>query len=160
MKANSTCSDEQFAAFDRALFSTWDCTPPVERDFRGLALRGPARVSFSAAGDRPRLVVAGTFVIDHTLPAAVGQPEQEIVLVAVDRTSPRVYSSTMGSDDPEPPEEGGRTPVSKGLVIQGYFNPELFELLELPGRAAVYDVHAALGPYRSNVLRVVVEKKK
>ena len=93
-----------------------------------------------------------------------GDVIEAIVFVAVDARTHETYSGRMqaarGTPEEKPgPEEFGLTDEDlKDRVYVRYFNPNLAEVLELPGAEGEYLVHATLGPYKSNVVRIRVRR--
>jgi len=164
----SNQTDERFARFEGDLFEEWEGTPEVDPMFRGLKIAGPKNVLISESwpgaedGIFGPLVIAGTYMVGDELPAEIGRPEDEIVLVAIDQQSNEAFSSDMGGEgDPaEPPEGFEQGEPEAGVVTQGYFNPNLFEFLHLPFKETKYVVYATLGPHRSNALEIDVRKAR
>lgn len=150
------CDDESFIGFGGRMFSRWICTPEVDREFRGLKLAGPADFTFSDPGGQ--LTLAGIYVVGSELPLEFGNVVQHLLIVAIDEASKREFESTMVRDAPRFDDDPPEGPPPDGLVIKGYFNPDLLKILELPASDATYVVYAALGPHRSNAIRIQVRK--
>jgi hypothetical protein len=145
--------------------------PRHDFDFRGLLLTAPKEVTFlpgrrdALTGGFARIPGCVTYVLDHGALGLDGQFVHSVVFVAVDAATQEAFSGRM--DPPsaaEPPPtlaDLDLTPDDmKDVVITGYFNPDLVEVLGLPAREATYLVHAALGPYTSGVVRIRVRSEK
>lgn len=148
------------------------CTPEYDEDFRGIRINAPREVYFGPdtrdpfIGGFAKIIVAGVCQLEYQTLGLRGEWNNAIVLVATDTRTRRVYSGTMkpfGSPAPptDPLAKGGLTPEDfAGAVIGSCFNPNLARELGLPEREAEYDVHATLGPYKSNVVHIKLSRKK
>jgi hypothetical protein len=110
------------------------------------------------------VIVCGMCCVSYDTLGLQGDFVESIVLVAVDARTRRTSSGRMqvarGSPARKPgPEAFGLTDEDlKDRVIVKFFNPDLAEVLDLPEAEAEYLVHATLGPYTSNVVRIRVRR--
>lgn len=149
-----------------------DCSPEIAaRDFRGIVINAPKVVTIGERGDLPWsgsvlfVPLCGTYV--HSLGNDIGLRTdfaKSVLGVAVDARTHRTFSGKIMSDEsprrPDPSPEKRLSPKEmEGRTIKGYFNANLGESLRLPDSEAEYIVYATLGPYKSNVLRIRVQKR-
>jgi hypothetical protein len=159
--------DRDFEEVEPGSLTSFRASPDLEsdEDFRGIRIRGPARVSFGPrtrdplSGAFAHIVVCGAYHFDADYLGGRFLPR--LVVVAVDARTHVARAGIMEAvpnqvDVPDPP--GGAPPgFSVGSVVE-YFNPNLATLLDLPEQEARYVVYAALGSFVSNVLVIDVRK--
>jgi hypothetical protein len=148
------------------------CSPVVDDDFRGIAIRGPAEVTYGPRTEDPlfggftKLIVCGLVRLPYPTLGLRGQWNEAVVLVAVDTRAKQVFAGgLMPFGSParrvDPLAKSDLTASDFAGVVSGsYFNPNIARDLNLPAREADYDVYATLGPYRSNVVHVKVRRQK
>jgi hypothetical protein len=86
-----------------------------------------------------------------------------LMLVAVDARSHVSYTgqiARLGTRVPMPDKLKKNSPPMIGYVFGESFNPNLVRSFKLPAVESDYDVHVVLGPFKSNVLRVRLRRKK
>lgn len=166
------------AAFDQVKagsLSPSPCTPEVDEDdfdYRGIAISAPTRVEFvpgqidPMTGAFARLIVCGTYTLDGNYLGLREQFLERLVVVAVDTTHHRAYSSGVLAVQnpvslPDPFDDEVLTEADwAGRVVTGYFNPNLAEVMPLAAEEASYVVYVVLGRYVSNVVRIDVEQHR
>jgi hypothetical protein len=144
-----------FEAIETGLFEPSALSPVVPDDAETLAIAGPRRISLEIDG---RLPICGTY--------RVGAPRfnlsrsflDEIVLVAVDASThePRSGNLRSGDMDSEPGGFDERDPGFAETLIRGWFNVDLFAIVDLPRRPGRYHVFATVGDLKSAVIVVEV----
>ena len=145
--------------FERVRWDSFEesaCSPPLPRDFRGLALAAPARVS---AGPDAVLPVAGAFQVGARFVNRFRSMANEITLIAVNTATHAPASANLLRPDCEALPSGfsPSNPHLDRVVVCGHFNLDLFQWMKaLPRDPARYHVFATVGDVVSNVVTIEV----
>jgi hypothetical protein len=151
-----------------SLTEEYPCTPKLgPRDEDVIRINAPEEVRYSSEGDGPlderhaKFVICGAMKMrtETLYDLGIVGPEHldAIMLVAVDAKTGKTYTGPipqLGMREPMPEELRKKVTRTVGYVIGSCFNPNLVRSFELPAVDADYFVHAVLGPFKSNVLRV------
>jgi len=145
-------------------FATYPCTPVLTREHENvIRINAPEEVIFTPHGDQPlgedtRFIVCGAMQMRTETLGELGVHATELdalMLVAVDARTNKTYTGPIGQlGTPEPMPEELKGPVIPGYLIGESFNPNLVRSFDLPPVETDYYVHAVLGPFKSNVLKV------
>jgi hypothetical protein len=169
MQAKGDCD---FAAITPGTQASTPCSPTIGEDFRGIAIRAPAEVTFGPSTEDPlfggftKLIVSGAIKLPYPALGLRGEYNKFVLLVAVDSRAKEVFAGGLApfgspARDVDLLEGTDLTPADfAGVVTGSFFNPNIARDLNLPEREAEYDVYAVLGPYRSNVVHVKVRKQR
>jgi len=147
-----------FNAVDAGVHTSNECTPDIAEDFIGLRINAPEKVTKSV----DKFMICGThqFAADYVY--GFDDIIWSIVIVVVDAASHEPYSCNLISPG-DSPERGDPIGVQdpdwmKGHTIQGFFNVDLFEIMEnLPDRDGDYIVYAIIEEHASEAVRVSVK---
>ncbi len=167
-------SDAEFAQMNAPTFSRVSCSPVVDDDFdfRGIRLAAPQRVEFDDGTRSPlsgafaHLVVCGGFRFDANYLGLRERFLPRVVVVATDPARRRAFAGTLMGG---PSEHAPQNPLDKldlspddwtGRIITEFFTTNLAEIMNLPETEADYYVHATLGGYVSNVVRIAVRETR
>jgi hypothetical protein len=167
-KINRQCDFSQV----ESTFATYPCTPKFAKDEEDvIRINAPEEVGFSPTDEaslderNTNFIVCGAMKMRaetlHKL-GVQGNQLDALRFVAVDVQSHASYTGpirTLGSPEPMPDDLKRAQPPMLGYTFTESFNPNLVKSFELPAVETEYDVHAVLGPYKSNVLRVKLRKK-
>jgi hypothetical protein len=169
MPQNDTCGFDKIVP---GVNTSNSCTPTVDDQFVGIAINAPSVVTYGRGKrDREtdafaRIIVAGVCLLPTDSLNLGGRWNKHITLVAIDSRTKRVFTGKIGprragyrlrSDDE--PRMGDFTSGSSNSKVGTFFNSNLASDLFLPGEDADYDVHAVLGPFRSNVVHIKVRRR-
>jgi len=176
--AGAPASEIPDSAFDNVepnSYVRYPCTPKIpndDLDWRGILLSAPSQSLFTPGqhdyltGSFGPVQVCGISCFKYDTLGLNGDFLEKIVLVATDTQSHAVFSGRMqvamngpAGGNPGPQTFGLTHDDLKDRVTVEYFNPNLAYVLHLPEAEAEYLVHATLGPYKSNVVRVRVKKR-
>ena len=139
------------------------CTPEIESDFVGIKINTPESVIWTAA-DRDdvteafaRAMVCGIYRLPSIDIVDTDGFNLTASVIATDIQTHQSYAAKMVPDmplleDPEP-----HRPTDEELAGQyetGYFNVNMLDYLELPEKAADYNVFVVFGSSKSNVNRL------
>jgi hypothetical protein len=151
-------------------FASYPCTPVLGPEHVNvIRINAPEEVTFVPHGDEPlgedtRFVICGAIqMLTDTLDqlGIRGDTLDALMLVAVDARNNRTYTGAIarfGTREPMPDDL--RKPRTPGYLIGESFNPNLVLSFDLPPAETDYYVHAALGPFKSNVLKVRLRRRK
>jgi hypothetical protein len=154
------------------LFASYPCTPVLGREHENvIRINAPEEVLFTVVHDRPldermaNFLVCGAMRMRAETLHELGIRDalDALMLVAVDTKSHKSYAGPvpqMGTSMPMPEALRTNSPPMLGYVFGESFNPNLVSSFELPAVETDYDVHVVLGPFKSNVLRVRLRRKK
>jgi hypothetical protein len=165
-KINRQCDFSQV----EETFTTYPCTPVLGRDQENvIQINAPEEVAFIPHGERPlredtHFIVCGAMQMRTETLGELGMHGNQLealMLVAVDAKSNKTYSGSIGQlGTPEPMPESLKKPPVPGYLIGESFNPNLVMSFDLPPVETDYFVHAVLGPFKSNVLKVRLRRAK
>jgi hypothetical protein len=147
------------ARFERVRWDSFEeneCSPALSRDFRGLVLAAPSRVS---AGPDAVFPVAGAFQVGARFFNRFKSMANEITLVAVNAATHAPASANLLRPDCDALPSGfsPSNPRLDRIVVSGHFNLDLFQWMKaLPRDPARYHVFATVGDVVSNVLAIEV----
>ena len=151
-------------------FARYPCTPvlgPLHENV--IRINAPEEVTFVPGGDEPlgedtKFIICGAMQMRTETLGELGIHGTELdalMLVAVDAKTNKTYSGTIGQlGTPDPMPEELKTPPVPGYLIGECFNPNLVRSFDLPAVETDYYVHAVLGPFKSNVLKVRLRRRK
>lgn len=158
-----------FERLETGLMNRNACSPVIDdATFQGIVIHAPATVLYrpgepvegsEAFAD---VRVCGTCCVSYSYLGLDGEVTAEILLVAVEAKTQQTWSGKMvpiRNPEPRPGNLGGEPVETEGMLIESYFNPNLVETLDLPETPAEYIVYAVLGQYKSNTVRIRVEKR-
>lgn len=158
-----------FSKVERTLES-YPCTPVLTREHEDVIwINAPEEVTFTPHGDEPlgedtRFIICGAIQMRTETLADLGihgNTMDVLMLVAVDAKTNRTYRGTighLGTRIPMPKEL--QKPPVPGYLIGHSFNPNLVTSFDMPAVETDYYVHALLGPFKSNVLKVRLRRRK
>jgi hypothetical protein len=165
-KINRDCD---FSQVERT-YASYPCTPVLTPEHENLIrINAPEEVAFVPRGDRPlnektRFVICGALQMRTETLAELGirgDATDAVMLVAVDTKTNQTYSGHIGHlGTPDPMPEDLRTAPVPGYLIGESFNPNLVRSFDLPPVETDYYVHAVLGPFKSNVLKVRLRRAR
>ncbi|HET6149103.1 MAG TPA: hypothetical protein VFH68_16315 [Polyangia bacterium] len=159
-KINRDCD---FSQVERT-YASYPCTPvltPEHENF--IRINAPEEVTFIPRGDRPLnektpFIICGALQMRTETLAELGvrgDATDAVMLVAVDAKTNKTYSGHIGQlGTPDPMPEDLHTAMVPGYLIGESFNPNLVRSFDLPPVETDYYVHAVIGPFKSNVLKV------
>jgi hypothetical protein len=149
------------------------CTPVLGREHENvIRINAPEEVLFTVVDDGPLDERMAYFIVCGALRMRAetlrelgirGFAVDALMLVAVDARSHIGYTgqiARLGTRVPMPEKLKKNSPPMVGYVFGESFNPNLVRSFELPAVETDYDVHVVLGPFKSNVLRVRLRRKK
>lgn len=157
-------------------FSKWNwgdpgahgCHPRLDdAAFRGIALNAPQEVEVDPAGDAALeedgtwIPLCGVWRFEYGTEGIRTDFLPEILFVAADTRTHEVYSGRYHDElDVEPVEMDDDDDAEfRGAVLSETFDVDLVRTLGLPLAPAEYVVHAVLGEYKSNTVRIRVGKR-
>ncbi|UCE58246.1 MAG: hypothetical protein JSU63_12475 [Phycisphaerales bacterium] len=168
--------DEEVMAIDQKLFldvplntdEPNPCSPPEpDPDWLGMVIQAPQQVTFKrgvTVGDNEAF--AAIPICGYMLLEVLSVPEDaEMLLVAVDRRSGKIYRGEVVELDPSPvipppPSPPLSDEELEGLASGGYFNPNLADFVPLPQEPGEYHVHVEFGKAKSNEVTIKVVEEK
>jgi len=148
------------------------CTPELGREHENvIRINAPEEVLFTVVDDGPLdermanfIVCGATMMRAETLhELGISDALGALMLVAVDAKTHKSYTgriARLGTSIPMPDDLEKDLPPMVGYVFGESFNPNLVRSFELLAVETDYDVHVVLGPFKSNVLRVRLRRKK
>jgi len=167
-KINRRCDFSQV----EETYTSYPCTPVLEaEDENVIRINAPEEVLFTVLDDRPLdermayFVVCGAMMMRAEILHELGilYVLDALVLVAFDVRSHQSYTgriARLGMREPIPEDLKTNSPPMVGYLFGESFNTNLVRSFELPAVETDYDVHVVLGPFKSNVLRVRLRRKK
>ena len=151
-------------------FTAYPCTPALGPDHENvIRINAPEEVTFRSHGDDPlgedtHFVICGAMQMRSETLGELGFHGDElegIMLVAVDAKTNKTYTGAIGFLGTRlPMPEELKKPTTPGYLIGESFNPNLVRSFDLPPVETDYFVHAVLGPFKSNVLKVRLRRAK
>lgn len=157
-----------------------DCSPvlkdPYFSEFVGILINCPKEYiwpkndsienyqSFPTGGNNSPLkfTVAGLAKIPDSTLDFDGDVSYEILVIAVDQKTAKVYSSKMiknGRPGTKPTNTLSSNNLTQDFIRKHYFNIDLVGNANLPISEADYTVYATIGDYKSNVITVTTKFK-
>lgn len=157
-----------------------DCSPvlkdPYFSEFIGLLINSPKEYiwpkndsienyqSLPNGGNNSPLkfTISGLAKIPDSTLDFDGDVSYEILVVAVDQKTAKVYSSKMiknGRSGTKPISTLNNNNLAHDFIRKHYFNVDLVSNASLPISEAVYTVYAMIGDYKSNVMTVTTKFK-
>jgi hypothetical protein len=167
-KINRQCDFSQV----EETYTSYPCTPVLEaEDENVIRINAPEEVLFTVIDDGPldermaNFIICGAMMMRGETLHELGIRDalDALLLVAVDVKTHRSYAGPIAQlGMPEPMPEDLKKDLSPmvGYLFGESFNPNLVRSFELPAVETDYDVHVVLGPFKSNVLRVRLRRKK
>jgi hypothetical protein len=166
-KINRQCDFGQVEESDSDL-----CTPVLEAEHENvIRINAPEEVLFTVVDDgtlderMAYFVVCGAMMMRAETLHELGIlfALDALLLVAVDARSHKSYTgriARLGTRMPLPDKLKKNSPPMVGYLFGENFNTNLVRSFDLPAVETDYDVHVVLGPFKSNVLRVRLRRKK
>lgn len=150
-----TLADDLFQQVRPSSLERSDASPvPPEEDFLGILIAAPAVVSPSQ-----RLMVCGTAVLRYgELGRALHASDAFIVATGVHPHNKRV-GAILGRAEASvarPGRSRAKPVTPSAMRVASWFNADLFVSLRVPREPGVWFVHAVIGPYVSNGVRVEI----
>ncbi len=167
-KINHQCD---FSQVD-ATYASYPCTPVLEaEDENVIRINAPEEVAFTVLDDGPLDERMANFIICGAMrmraetlhEMGILDALDALLLVAVDVKTHKSYTgpiADLGLPEPLPEDLKTNSPPMIGYVFGESFSPNLVRSFELPAVETDYDVHVVLSPFKSNVLRVRLRRKK
>lgn len=122
-------------------------------EWRGVIIRVPKRIPV----DSKIFPLCGFYNVEM----AELEDGNPIAVFAVERASRQTYSAYIADEDPSPEAPRPQLePVDptllEGMAVGGYFNPNLYDYLQLPAGSATYDIFVQYGRRQSNTVTVEI----
>lgn len=141
-------------------YSSNSCSPEVlTRTFEGLLINAPEKIVMSKDMWLP---VACTYAFSQRRDLGIFQDVAEAIeFTIVDQESKIAYAGRMfGIQNPIMNPDAPTEPVKREELpdnyYQGYVNPDLLKITNMPKKAGLYRVYATLKAFRSNDLTVEI----
>jgi hypothetical protein len=166
-------SDSEFARIRAPTFSRSPCSPTVgdDRAFRGIRIDAPREVAIdeddadARTGAFAHAIVCGAYRLDANYLDLRQRFLPRVFVVATDPARQRAYAGRLlgGPSQVEPPNPLAHLDLAPedwvGRVVNEYFNTNLVLILGLPPQSATYFVHATIGGYVSNVIKMTLKRR-
>ena len=149
------------------------CSPEItDFDFVGIVINAPKKIQFDIESiDNNKIVLPICGAYAHDMGIYIDNKKNflnSIVFVVVDSKTNQVWSGQIPElqNLARKPKSisGDRKKLTldemSGRIIGGYFNPNLFNITDIPIFETEYIIYATVGPYKSNVITIKFTKKK